>query len=82
MKGDIILNQITVMLFTFQSTESLVMTKEEEHDDDVYVCLDTYNQDDHVECFEYNSVTTGLLQNDRMKFMDTDMMQCDQSEIT
>ena len=71
-----------VISFSFQSTESLVTTKEEENDDDIYVGLDTENQDGHAECFECTSATTGLLQNDRLKFMESDVMQCKQSEIT
>ena len=71
-----------VISLIFQSTESLVTTKEEDNDDDVYVCLDTENQDDHVECFECTSATTGLLQNDRFKYMNPDDIQCQQSDIT
>ena len=58
------------------------MNKEEENDDNVYVCLDSENQDDQVECVECTSATTGFLQNDRMKFMESDDIQCHHSDIT
>ena len=58
------------------------MTKEDENDDDVYVCLDTENQDNQVECFECTSAMTGFLQKDRMKFIESDDIQCQHSDIT